>query len=206
MAHAADPVPPGINITKIHGGFGYPRMSHLNLSCLEQQGVTGADVKAALERNDTASLMTWRNACGQSPPGITGNARQLQQQKIRTGTVTSGRNATNVCPASNLLAQSIITGMTPGSSGCNITHKPPAADSTLFRHEPRPDVTIMRHALNGSDAGQKMGAYMNRNTSTIKPFPDKNRRSYHGEMPGGLRSGSAHAVNGNLPDTTNNLT
>ncbi|MFA6225270.1 MAG: hypothetical protein WC620_03585 [Methanoregula sp.] len=55
MAHAADPTPVVINTTNTPGfGYGHSPTPRLNLSCLEQQGVTITDVKAA--QNDTASV------------------------------------------------------------------------------------------------------------------------------------------------------
>ena len=149
MAHAADPTPAAINTTKIRGfGYGHASVPQMNLSCLEQQGVTMTDVKAALERNDTASIRAWRDACRQPPNGIPGNTTHREQQKFRTGAGTPEHNGTKVYPARNLSEHSTITRMTPGFLGNNITHKSPVANSTLFRQGPQPNGTIMRHAHN----------------------------------------------------------
>jgi len=202
MAHAADPTPAAINTTKIHGfGYGHPPMPQLNLSCLGQQGVTMTGIKEALERNDTASVRTWRDACGQSPKGVTGNANLQKQQKFRTGIAPLERNGTKVCPARNLSEHSTITGMTPGSFDCNITHKSPVVNSTIFRRGLLSNGTIMHHALNRADINQKTPAHLNGNTTAMKPFPDQNRRPYPGEMPGGPRSGPSTAVNAIQPGT-----
>jgi hypothetical protein len=195
MAQAGDQTPAAVNTTKIHGfGYGRTPVPQLDLSCLLQQGVTMTDVKAALERYDIASIRTWRNSCRQSLKGIFENANQRQQQKFRSGTDPAGRNGLNLCPVRNLSEHSTITGMTPGSLGCNITQKPPAADSTLFRHEPLPNGTIMRHALNGSDVGQKKGAYMNGYATARNSSLYPNGRSYPGGMSGAPRFGSSNAV------------
>jgi hypothetical protein len=200
MAHAADPAPAALNTTTIHGfGYGHSPMPRLNLSCLEQQGVTIMDVKAALDRNDTASVRKWSDACSQSLKEITGNATHRQQQKSGTGAALAEWNGTKVHTVRNLSMHSNLTGMTFGSFGGNVTHKFPVANLTLFRPGSPQNGTIMHHILNGSDAGRKKIIHPNGNTTAIKPLPDQNRRSYPSEIPKGPRSGSSSAVNSTPP-------
>lgn len=135
MAHAADQTTVAKNISQMHGfGYGHSTISQLNLSCLEQQGVTMMDVKAAQVRNDTALIRAWGNACRQSIKGITGNATYRQPQILRiSGIAPVNGNGTKVFPARNLSVHSPITGMTPGFFGGNFTHKSPLTNSTLSR-------------------------------------------------------------------------
>ena len=189
MAHAADLTPAAINTTKIHGiGYGHPPMPQPNLSCPEQQGVTMAGVKAALERNDTASIRTWRDTCRQPPKGISGNFTHQEQQKLRTGIAPFERNGTKVFPVRNLSEYNIIKGLAPGFMRNNNTHKSPVANSTLLRQGPLPNGTIMRHALNGADVNQKKPTRLNGNNTAMKPWTGQYNRTRSGEMPEGLRS------------------
>ncbi len=193
MAHAADPTTVEINTTK---GFGYrhPPMPQLNISGLEQQGVTMADVKAARERNDTASIRAWRDASRQPQKGITGNVTPLKQQKLITGIAPFERNGTKVFPARNLSMQSTIKGMAPGSFGGNMTHKSPAANSTLFLQGPVSNGTIMRHALDGTDINQKKPTHLNGNNTAMKPWSGQYNRTHAGDQPKGLSSRQTAAV------------
>ena len=189
MAHAAYPTTAAINITKINEfGYGHPHMPQPNLSCLEQQGVTTTDVKAALERNDSASIRAWRDACWQPPKGIAGNVTPHEQQKLRTGIAPFERNGTKVFPARNLSKQSNIKGMALGSFSGNMTHKSPAANSTLFRQGLQPNGTIMRHALDGTDINLKKPTRLNGNNTAMKPWAGHYNRTHSGDMPEGLRS------------------
>ena len=185
MAHAAGPTTAGINTTKGFG-YGHSPMPQLNLSCLEQQGVTMTEVKAALERNDTASIRAWRDACRQPPQVIGGNVTPLKQQKLRTGIAPFERNGTKVFPARNLSEQSTIKGFAPGSFGGNMTHKSTGANSTLFRQGPVPNGTIMRHALDGTDINQKKPTRLNGNNTAVKPWAGQYNRTHSGDMPKSL--------------------
>ena len=196
MAHAADLTTVAINTPKIHGiGYGHTPMPQPNLSCPEQQGVTMADVKAALERNDTASIRKWRDACRQPPKGISGNFTHWEQQKLITGIAPFERNGTKVFPVRNLSEHNIIKGMAPGFMGNNITHKSPVANSTLLRQGQLPNNTIMRHALNGADVNQKKPTRVNENNTAMKPWTGQYNRTHSGEMPEGLRSRLTATVN-----------
>lgn len=195
LAHATDLTPASTNITKINGfGLGYPHMPQLNLSCLEQQGVTMTDVKAALERNDIASIRAWRDVCPLPPKGIYGNVTHQEQQKLRTGIAPFERNGTKVFPACNLSEHNIIKGMAPGLMGNNITCKSPVANSTLLRQGLLSNGTIMRHALNGADVNQKMPLRVNGNNTAMKPWTGQYNRTHSGEMPESLRSRSSATV------------
>jgi hypothetical protein len=157
MAHAADLTPAVTNPAKIHvSGYGNSAMPRLNFSCLEQQGVTATDVKAALKLNDTALFRKWSDTCSQSVDGISGNATHRQQQKPGTGTGTSAWNETKAFPARHLPGNGTFSGITPGSWGGNITGKHLVPGSDIRTQEKSQlNGTIMpsspmNHALNRS--------------------------------------------------------
>ncbi|MDO9325841.1 MAG: hypothetical protein Q7T80_12910, partial [Methanoregula sp.] len=196
MGHAADLSPATVNPTTIHGGFGPSPMPRLNLSCLEQQGVTRADVKAALDRNDTVLVRAWRDACGQSPDGISRNVSYRQLQNFRNGITPAGRNGIKDFPARNWSGQNNITEMAPGFYGGNISHRFPEGNSTLFCKGLLPNGSTLYPALNGSGMGWKNGAHPDGNQTAKKQSPLQTPRSDLREMSRGPHSGSAYAVNG----------
>lgn len=196
MAHAADLTPAAKITSQIHGfGSGHYVNPQLNLSCLEQQGVTMTDIQTARMRNDTASIRAWSDACRQSIKGITGNATYRLPQTLRNGIAPVDGNGMKVFPARNQSVHSSVTGMTPGFFGGNLTHKYLGANSTLPRLGSLPTGTIFHNALNGSNVGQKKATHLNRNTTVMKPFPDKHHRFFLNETLKGSRSGSTSAVN-----------
>ncbi|MEI8330304.1 MAG: hypothetical protein WCF90_01385 [Methanomicrobiales archaeon] len=126
IGHAAAMSTAAGNLTKIHGsGNGHAPRSRINFSCLEQLGVTLADLQAAKERNDTSSFRKLLDTCRPAQAAIAGNVMYRQPKNCGKVTGSVERNGTKVFPTRNLSTHRIITGMTPESFAGNMSTNSP---------------------------------------------------------------------------------
>jgi hypothetical protein len=146
----------------------------MNLSCLEQQGFTLADLQAAKERNDTTSIWKLLDTCRPAPEANAGNVTHRLPKNFGNVTGSIERNGAKEFPFRNLSAHRTITGMTPESFAGNMTHKFTGANATLFRKGVQQNGTFFHPAVNGSGLSRS-GTHLKGNSTAPPSFARQDR-------------------------------